>query len=135
TGGHARSDITTGPHRSTFGFEAILYLAVLAVLIAVGLRFSGLGTAVELPLQERYGTRITFQIPSVILAQFAVSCAFAVRTMRVTFDQISPRTEHVALTLGCTRWQAFWMVAVPESWRGIVSAATLAWARALGEFG
>jgi molybdate transport system permease protein len=27
------------------------------------------------------------------------------------------------------------MVAVPESWRGIVSAGTLAWARSLGEFG
>jgi len=71
----------------------------------------------------------------VIIAQFAVSCAFAVRTMRVTFDQISPRAENVALTLGCTRSQAFWNVALPESWRGLVSAGTIAWARALGEFG
>jgi molybdate transport system permease protein len=71
----------------------------------------------------------------VILAQFAVSCAFAVRTMRVAFDQISPRTEQVALTLGCTRGQAFWAIAVPEAWRGIVTAGTIAWARALGEFG
>ena len=31
--------------------------------------------------------------------------------------------------------QAFWMVRFPEAWRGIVSAGTLAWARALGEFG
>ena len=86
-------------------------------------------------MQDRFGTRITFQVPSVILAQLVLSCAFAVRTMRVTFDQTSPRTEQVALTLGCTRSQAFWMIAVPEAWRGIVSAATLAWARALGEFG
>jgi molybdate transport system permease protein len=124
-----------GPPRSALGPEAILYLAVLAVLIAVGLRFSGLGIALEVPLQERFGTRITFQIPSVILAQFAVSCAFAVRTMRVAFDQVSPRTEQVALTLGCTRGQAFWAVALPEAWRGVVTAGTIAWARALGEFG
>jgi molybdate transport system permease protein len=127
--------VTGASRLPAFGLESLLYLAVLAVLIAVGLRFSGLGTAVEVPLQERFGTRITFQIPSVILAQFAVSAAFAVRTMRVAFDQISPRTEQVALTLGCTRGQAFWSVALPEAWRGVVTAGTIAWARALGEFG
>ncbi len=78
---------------------------------------------------------VTFAVPSVVLAQFTVACAFAVRTMRVTFDQISPRTEQVAMTLGCSRAQAFWMVAIPESRRGILTAATLAWARSLGEFG
>jgi molybdate transport system permease protein len=78
---------------------------------------------------------ITYAVPAVILAQFAVACAFAVRTMRVTFDQISPRSEQVALTLGCSRWQAFWMVVLPEARRGILTAATLAWARSLGEFG
>src|SRR5262249_27739699 len=71
----------------------------------------------------------------VILAQFAVTAAFAVRTMRATFDQISPRTEQVALTLGCSRSQAFWRVTFPEARRGLLTAATLAWARALGEFG
>jgi molybdate transport system permease protein len=78
---------------------------------------------------------VTFAVPSVVLAQFTVACAFAVRTMRVAFDQISPRSEHVALTLGCSRSQAFWMVVLPEARRGVFTAATLAWARALGEFG
>ena len=78
---------------------------------------------------------VTYAIPSIILAQFAVACAFAVRTMLVTFDQISPRCEQVALTLGCNRSQAFWRVAFPEARRGVLTAATLAWARALGEFG
>jgi molybdate transport system permease protein len=78
---------------------------------------------------------ITYAIPAVILAQFAVSAAFAVRTMRVTFDQISPRQEQVALTLGCSRSQAFWLVVLPQARRGVLTAGTLAWARALGEFG
>jgi len=78
---------------------------------------------------------ITYAIPSVILAQFAVACAFAVRTMRVSFDQIPVRREQVALTLGCSRSQAFWWVVLPEARRGIITAATLSWARALGEFG
>jgi molybdate transport system permease protein len=83
----------------------------------------------------RIGFPVTYRVPAVILAQFAVSAAFAVRTMRVTFEQINPRTEQVALTLGCTRAQAFWRVALPEARRGLLTAGTLAWARALGEFG
>ena len=78
---------------------------------------------------------MTYAVPSVIIAQFAVSAAFAVRTMRVTFEQIPPRAEQVARTLGCTRGQAFWHVVLPEARRGILTAGTLAWARALGEFG
>ena len=78
---------------------------------------------------------VTFAVPSVVLAQFSVACAFAVRTMRVTFDQINPRSEQVAMTLGCSRAQAFWMVVFPEARRGILTAATLSWARSLGEFG
>jgi molybdate transport system permease protein len=78
---------------------------------------------------------VTYAVPSVILAQFAVACAFAVRTMRVTFEGIPMRREQVAWTLGCSRAQAFWWVVMPEAWRGVVTAGTLAWARALGEFG
>jgi molybdate transport system permease protein len=39
------------------------------------------------------------------------------------------------MTLGCTRFQAFTRVVLPEARRGILTATTLAWARALGEFG
>jgi len=78
---------------------------------------------------------VTYAIPGVVLAQFTVACAFAVRTMRTTFDQISPRQENVAMTLGCSRGQAFWMVALPAARNGALAAFTLGWARALGEFG
>lgn len=78
---------------------------------------------------------IVYEAPAVVIAQFVVSCAFATRTMRVTFDQINPRAEQVALTLGCTRGQAFFRVTLPQAWRGMIAAAALAWARAVGEFG
>lgn len=78
---------------------------------------------------------VTFAVPAVVLAQFCVACAFALRTMRVTFDQIPLRPEQVALTLGCSRRQAFWLVVFPEARRGLITAATLSWARSLGEFG
>lgn len=86
-------------------------------------------------LRDSLGLQIAFRWPAVVLAQFAVSCAFAVRTMRVTFDQINPRAEQVARTLGCSRAQAFLKVALPQSWRGMITAGTIAWSRALGEFG
>ena len=55
--------------------------------------------------------------------------------MRVTFDQIDTRAEQVALTLGSRRSQAFFQIVLPQAWRGIVAAMTIAWARSLGEFG
>lgn len=78
---------------------------------------------------------VTYEVPAVVLAQFVVACAFAVRTMRVTFEQIDRRFEDVAMTLGCDRAGAFFRVLLPEARGGIVAAGTVAWARALGEFG
>lgn len=110
------------------GSAASAFTLCLLMLLPAGERLAHV-------LQKHLGTWITFAVPSVILAQFSVACAFAVRTMRVTFDQISPRTEQVALTLGCSRSQAFWLVTLPQARRGMLTAATLAWARSLGEFG
>lgn len=78
---------------------------------------------------------VVYQVPGVILAQFMVAAAFAIRTMRATYDQIDTRQEQVALTLGCTQAQAFMRVVFPRSFPGVLTAGTLAWARALGEFG
>lgn len=78
---------------------------------------------------------VTYDLLAVILAQFAVACAFAVRTMRVTFDHIDARREQVAMTLGCSRGQAFFRITLPESRPGVITAGTLAWARSMGEFG
>jgi molybdate transport system permease protein len=114
--------------------DAILDIPIVLPPLVIGLSLLILfQTPVGRALQRV--VTVTYAIPSVILAQFAVACAFAVRTMLVTFDQISPRCEQVALTLGCNRSQAFWCVALPEARRGVLTAATLAWARALGEFG
>lgn len=78
---------------------------------------------------------VTYEIPAIILAQFTVAAAFAIRTMRDTFEQINDRPEQVAITLGASRYQAFSRIALPQAWRGGIAAFTLAWARSLGEFG
>src|SRR5581483_9284137 len=70
-----------------------------------------------------------------ILFQTPPGRLFQSEAMRVTFEQIPPRAEQVAMTLGCTRAEAFWRVVLPEARRGLLTATTLSWARALGEFG
>lgn len=120
--------------------DSLLDIPIVLPPLVVGLSLlilfaTGPGHWIEDQLYALTGTRITYAVPGVILAQFMVACAFAVRTMRATFDEITARREQVALTLGCSRSQAFWMVSLPEARSGLVVAATLAWARALGEFG
>lgn len=112
--------------------DAILDVPIVLPPLVVGLSLLILFQFWPFHLASRM---VVYQIPAVILAQFMVAAAFAVRTMRHTFDQIDPRHEQVALTLGCSRAQAFGMVVLPEAGQGMLTAATLAWARALGEFG
>ncbi|MFK8114677.1 MAG: ABC transporter permease [Rubripirellula sp.] len=108
---------------------------VLGLSLLILFHFSIGGWELEGWLRDDIGFPVTYEWPAVILAQFSVACAFAIRTMRVTFDQIDPRAEDVARTLGCTRGQAFMQIALPQAWRGMIAATTIAWARALGEFG
>lgn len=115
--------------------DAILDIPIVLPPLVIGLSLLILFQTAPFKWFESEVFQVTYAIPSIVLAQFMVACAFAVRTMRATFEQISPRQEQVALTLGCSRSQAFWLVALPEANRGILTAATLAWARALGEFG
>lgn len=114
--------------------DAILDIPIVLPPLVIGLSLLILFQTAPGRFIEHY-VSVTYAIPSVILAQFMVACAFAVRTMRATFDQINPRQEQVALTLGCGRSQAFWLVVLPSARRGLLTAATLAWARSLGEFG
>jgi molybdate transport system permease protein len=77
----------------------------------------------------------TYTVAGVVLAQFIIGAAFAVRTMRGTFDHLSSRPEDVAMTLGCSRARAAWLVTLPAARRGMFAAASISWARSLGEFG
>ncbi len=111
--------------------DAVLDIPIVLPPLVVGLSLLILFQFLPRPLREG----VVYQVPAVILAQFSVACAFAVRTMRATFDQIDARREQVGLTLGCSRAQAFGLIVLPEATRGILTAGTLAWARSLGEFG
>jgi molybdate transport system permease protein len=80
--------------------DAILDIPIVLPPLVVGL---SLLILFQFPPFSWYARSIVYQVPAVILAQFSVACAFAVRTMKATFDHIDPRCEQVALSLGCSR--------------------------------
>jgi molybdate transport system permease protein len=50
-------------------------------------------------------------------------------------DAVNPTLLEAARTLGASRWQAAWRVAVPLASRGIAAGLLLGFARACGDFG
>ncbi len=114
--------------------ESILDVPIVLPPMVMGLCLliffqTTLGQAIDGPL------RFTYTACGVVLAQFVIACAFAIRIMRGTFEHLPTRTEEVALTLGCSRWGAFWRISLPSARKGMIAAVTIAWARSLGEFG
>lgn len=86
-------------------------------------------------LLDTVGLSLPFTVVGVIAAQFTVVAAVALRLLKTTFEQIDPRYEQVARTLGCTAAGSFRRVTLPLAGRGILAAFILTWARAVGEFG
>jgi molybdate transport system permease protein len=81
------------------------------------------------------GIEFVFQPRGIILCQFVVSASYAIRSAKNTFDDVDPRLENVALTLGCTQWGAFRRITFPLALHGILAGGILTWARAFGLFG
>lgn len=79
--------------------------------------------------------KFVFAVPGIILAQFVVISALAIRLLKSTFDSIDPRYEQVGRTLGCSKMGAFFKVTMPLAKNGLIAACILTWARAVGEFG
>lgn len=121
--------------RGRAALELLLDVPIVLPPLVVGLSLLVLFQSAPGVWLQRIVGPVTFAVPAVVLAQFTVSAAFAVRTMRVTFDGLDPRSEAVARSLGCSRAGAFWRVTLPEAAGGVRAAFTLAWAKALGEFG
>jgi|GEM_PF-373251 len=84
---------------------------------------------------ESIGLSMIYQKRGIVLCQLFVSISFGIRAMKLTFDGIDIRLEHVAMTLGRSRVGAFFSVALPMARRGVVTAGILIWTRALGIFG
>ncbi|MFN0241979.1 MAG: molybdate ABC transporter permease subunit [Planctomycetota bacterium] len=78
---------------------------------------------------------ILFTWRAAVLASTIVALPLVVRTARAAFEEVEPRYELMARTLGFSRTRTFFQVTLPLARRGLLAAAVLGFGRALGEFG
>lgn len=81
------------------------------------------------------GIEVVFTWRAVVLAMAVMSFPLLVRAARVAFEEVNPRLEQIARTLGASDARVFLTITLPLAARGIVSGMLLAFARAIGEFG
>ena len=81
------------------------------------------------------GETLTFSFTGLVIASCVYSLPFAVQPMQNAFESLSKTHLEAARTLGASKLDAFFSVAVPLSARGFISAAVLSFAHTLGEFG
>lgn len=70
-----------------------------------------------------------------VLASAVMSFPLVVRAARVAFENVPPRLEHMAASLGASRAQVVWRVTLPLARNGLIAALLVGFSRALGEFG
>ncbi|OXM61023.1 sugar ABC transporter permease [Amycolatopsis vastitatis] len=64
-------------------------------------------------------------ITGLVLAYLSFNLPFAIWIMNAFFEALPPSLGESAEVAGCTRWQAFWHVALPLTKAGVVTTAVL----------
>jgi molybdate transport system permease protein len=84
---------------------------------------------------ELTGSALTFSFSGLVIASCLYSLPFAVQPLVTAFESLGDNKLEAAWTLGATRTDAFFSIALPLSIRGYLSAVALSFAHTLGEFG
>ncbi len=87
------------------------------------------------PALDAIGVTVPFTSAAVVIAQVVVAAPFFIQAAANAFREVDPEALRVARTLGAKPRTAWLRVALPMALPGLVVGASLAWARALGEFG
>ncbi|HEX4904633.1 MAG TPA: ABC transporter permease [Acidimicrobiales bacterium] len=86
-------------------------------------------------LDQWFGITLPFTLAGAVVAEAFVALPFLVLTAEAAFRNLDTRYEEAARTLGAGPAALVWRVVVPLTWPSLAAGLTLAWARALGEFG
>ena len=86
-------------------------------------------------LLEPFGIKIAYTPLGVIIALVFIGLPFVVRTVQPVLQDLSKDVEEAAASLGASRWQSFRRVIMPSIMPAALTGSTLAFARALGEYG
>lgn len=105
--------------------------AVAGIALTVLYAPRGLLGALLLPLD----IRIAFTQAGIVVALVFIGLPFVVRSIQPVIEEIGREQEEVAATLGASRFQTVLRVVLPSLLSAILTGFTLAFARAVGEYG
>jgi len=86
-------------------------------------------------LLDLFNFRIVFTWYAAIITATVVAFPLMYKTTLGAFEQVDANLLQVARTLGASEGKIFWRLLLPLSFPGVLAGLTLAFARALGEFG
>jgi molybdate transport system permease protein len=78
---------------------------------------------------------LSFTFTGLLIGSVFFSLPFAVQPMQHAFEAMGTRPMEVAATLRASPLDAFFSVALPLAWPGVITAAILSFAHTVGEFG
>jgi sulfate/thiosulfate transport system permease protein len=84
---------------------------------------------------EPLGIQIAYAWPGIVIALTLIGLPFVVRTVQPALEDLDPRIEEAAASLGATRCQTLRRVILPTILPSLLTGFALAFARAVGEFG
>ncbi len=86
-------------------------------------------------LYEHFGLVFSFNWKGAVIACIVVALPLMVRSVRLSLDNVDPKLEHAASTLGASPLKVFLTITLPLTIPGIITGTMLSFARSLGEFG
>lgn len=86
-------------------------------------------------LWEWFGFSLSFSWKGAVLASMVMAFPLMVRSIRLAIENVDPKLEQAARTLGATPFKVFFTLTLPLSFSGMIAGAVLGFARSLGEFG
>lgn len=90
------------------------------------------------PLGELFakvGIKTAYNPVGIYIALLFIGLPFVVRTIQPVLQDMDREVEEAAHTLGATNFQRFWLVVLPAVLPALISGFSLAFARAVGEYG
>ena len=84
---------------------------------------------------EPLGIKAAFTPLGVVIALTFIGLPFVVRTVQPVLQDVEAELEEAAASLGASRWQTFTRVILPMVLPAALTGFTLAFARAVGEYG
>ena len=86
-------------------------------------------------IADQLGFKIAFTPLGIVLALVFIGLPFVVRTVQPVLEEVEREIEEVSALLGASRLRTVFKVVLPQVYPALLTGATLAFARGIGEYG